>query len=250
MSKYPCALLLSVMLCGCASYMTPGSGVSIPEITSPDVAEAMSRAPAATFPARLVVARVQASGYESRTSQSYGSGKFSVMTTRDIETEADFTRLAAMPEVSAVGTLNRLLLPNVLSSGDDLRRAAAQLQGDIVMLYTIDTKFRTDTQQIGPMQLVALGFFPNKKARVTSTCAVAFIDTRTGYVYGIAESTANEEQRSDVWNKEEAIEKARAKAERTAFTQALGDVEKLWGQIAARATANRGAGRGEPPAAP
>ena len=245
-----CALFIAAFASGCASYMTPGSGVSIPEITSPDVAEAMSRKPAATFPARLVVARVQASGYESRTSQSYGHGKYSVLTTRDIETEADFTRLAAMPEVSAVGTLNRLLLPNVLSSGDDLRHAAAQLQGDIVMLYTIDTTFRTDTQQIGPMQLVALGFFPNRKAHVTSTCAVAFVDTRTGYVYGVAESTAIEQQRSDVWNKEEAIEKARAKAERTAFTQALGDVEKLWGQIAARATANRGAGRGEPPAAP
>src|SRR5678810_1257657 len=100
------------------------------------------------------------------------------------------------------------------------------------------------------MQLVALGFFPNKKAKVSSTCAVAFIDTRTGYVSGVAESTANEEQRSDLWDKEEAIEKARASAERIASTQAPGDVEKLWGQIAARATANRGAGRGEPPAAP
>jgi len=248
--RVSCALLIAAFSCGCASYMTPGSGVSIPEITSPDVAEAMSRIPAATFPARLVIARVQASGYESRSSQSYGRGKYSVMTTRDIETEADFMRLAAMPEVSAVATLNRLLLPNVLTSGDDLRHAAAQLQGDIVMIYTIDTSFRTDTKQIGPMQLVALGFFPNKKARVTSTCAVAFIDTRTGFVYGVAESTANEEQRSDVWNKEEAIEKARAKAERTAFAQALGDVEKLWGQIAARATANRGAGGGAPPASP
>jgi len=79
---------------------------------------------------------------------------------------------------------------------------------------------------------------------------VAFVYTRTGYVYGVAESTANEEQRSDLWNKEAAIERARARAERSAFTQALGDVEKLWGQIAARATANRGEGGGAPPAAP
>ena len=44
MSKYSCALLLSVLLCGCASYMTPGAGVSIPEITTPAVADAMKKA--------------------------------------------------------------------------------------------------------------------------------------------------------------------------------------------------------------
>jgi hypothetical protein len=243
-------MLVMGFLGGCASYMTPGGGVSIPEITTPNVADAMSRQPAAVFPARLAVVRVQGAGYESYSNRGYGRGRYSVITNRDIETEADFTRLAAMPEVSAVGPVNRLLLPETLNSSDDLRVAAAQLQADIVMLYTIDTSFRTDTQQIGPMQLVSLGFFPNKKAKVSSTCAVAFIDTRTGYVYGVAESTANEEQRSDLWNKEEAIEKARAKAERTAFAQALGDVEKLWAQIAARATANRGAGGGAPPASP
>lgn len=244
------AMLVMGFLGGCASYMTPGGGVSIPEITTPNVADAMSRQPAAVFPARLAVVRVQGAGYESYSNRGYGRGRYSVITNRDIETEADFTRLAAMPEVSAVGPVNRLLLPETLNSSDDLRVAAAQLQADIVMLYTIDTSFCTDTQQIGPMQLVSLGFFPNKKAKVSSTCAVAFIDTRTGYVYGVAESTANEEQRSDLWNKEEAIEKARAKAERTAFAQALGDVEKLWAQIAARATANRGAGGGAPPASP
>lgn len=233
-SRFSCALLLSVSICGCATYMTPGSGVSIPEITTPDVAAAMARKPAATFPARLVIVRVQGSGYRSYSNNGYGRGNYSVVTTRDIETEADFTRLAAMPEVVAVGGVNRLLLPANLNSADDLREAAAALQADVVLMYTIDTTFRTETQQIGPMQLVSLGFFPNKKAKVSSTCAVAFIDTRTGYVYGVAESTANEQQRSDLWNKEEAIEKARAKAERSAFTAALGEVEKLWSSIAAR----------------
>jgi hypothetical protein len=35
--------------------------------------------------------------------------------------------------------------------------AAAQLQADVVLLYTVDTSFRTDTTQIGPLQLVSLG---------------------------------------------------------------------------------------------
>ena len=101
------------------------------------------------------------------------------------------------------------------------------------MLYTLDTAFHTETKQIGPLQMVSLGFFPNKKAKVSSTCAVAFIDTRTGYVYGVAERTANEEQRSDLWNKEEALERARVRAERAAFTAALGETEALWSRIAA-----------------
>ena len=248
--KVSCALLLSVLLCSCATYMTPGTGVSIPAITTPAVAEAMSRKPAATFPARLVIVRVQGAGYQSYTSHGYGRGNYSVITTRDIETEADFTRLAAMPDVADVGGVSRLLVPAVLNSADDLRQAGAALQADIVLMYTIDTAFRTDTQQIGPMQLVSLGFFPNKKAKVASTCALAFIDTRTGFIYGVAESTANEEQRSDMWNKEEAIESARAKAERAAFTAALGEAEKLWGSIRSRYGGKPPGGSSTIPAAP
>ncbi len=221
-------LLAALSLVGCASYRTPGSGVSIPALTSPGIAEAMARKPAASWPARLIVVRVQGPGYYSYTARGHGQGSFSVLTSRDIETEADFARLGAMPKVAAVGMLNRLLLPGNLGSADDLRAAAAQLQGDVVLLYTIDTSFRTETTQIGPLQLVSLGFFPNKKARVSSTCAVALIDTRTGYVYGVAESTSNEDQRSDLWNREAAIEKARARAERQAFVGMLDEVEKLW----------------------
>ena len=184
--------------------------------------------------------------YQSYSNQSYGRGRYSVVTTRDIETEADFAQLGAMPQVAGVGALNRLLLPGNLDSADELRNAAAQLQGDIVLMYTIDTAFRTDTEQIGPLQLVSLGFFPNKKAKVTSTCAVALIDTRTGYVYGVAESTSKEDQRSDLWNTEEAIEKARAKAERGAFTAALGETEKLWAQIVAAQVGRRDGRRPTP----
>jgi hypothetical protein len=102
-----------------------------------------------------------------------------------------------------------------------------------VLLYTLDTSFRTETSQIGPLQLVGLGFFPTRKARVTSTCSVALIDTRTGYIYGVAEWSAEEDQRSGVWNQRDAIDKARMRAERGAFVGAVGEVEKLWAGISA-----------------
>ncbi|MBX3387720.1 MAG: hypothetical protein KF768_14215 [Phycisphaeraceae bacterium] len=206
------ALVASILLAGCATYRTPGGPVSIPGITDSGIAEALARKPAATFPVRLIVTRVQASGYESYSNRGVGTGRYSVVTTRDVETEADIARLGKMPGVAAIGALKRLLLPGNLTSAMDLRAGAAQLHGDILLLYTFDTSFRTDTTRIGPLQLVSLGFFPNKKAVVTSTCSAAFIDVRTGYLYGVAEATAKEAQRSDLWSTREALEAARLRA--------------------------------------
>jgi len=226
--------MVVLVLTGCASYVTPGGPVSVPEIIDADIGEALSREPAASFPANLVVARVQAPGYASYSNQGYGQGKFSVLTARDIETEEDFARIEAFGGVADVGSLSRLLLPRQLDSLQDLRAAAARLRGDIMLLYTLDTAFRTDTQRLGPLQAVGLGFFPNKKAHVTATCSVAFIDVRTGYVYGVAESTAIEEQRSNHWNNTAAIEEARVMAEQQAFAGALTEAETAWNSVVAR----------------
>jgi len=226
--------LVALSLGGCASYVTPGGAVSIPDITSADIREALAREPAASFPAELIVARVQAPGYASYSNRGYGSGSFSLLTARDIETEADFARIADFDGVSSVGLLSRVLVPRELNSALDIRTAAAQLHGDVVLLYTLDTAFRTDTLRIGPLQAVSMGFFPNKKAHVTSTCSAAFIDVRTGYVYGVAEWSATEEQRSNHWNTQAAIEEARVVAEREAFAGVLAEAESVWGSIVAQ----------------
>ena len=59
----------------------------------------MQREPAAAFPARLAIARVQSSGYSNRTSTCYGSGKYCLITTRDVESAVDFERLTNLPGV-------------------------------------------------------------------------------------------------------------------------------------------------------
>jgi hypothetical protein len=224
-----------VLLYGCGgSYITPGGAVSIPVITDTEIAVALAEEPGAQFPAQLIVTRVQASGYSSYTNQGYGVGAFSVLTNRDIETDADFDRIAQLPGVAAVGTLSRVLLPSSLTSATDLRTAAAQLRGDIMLMYTLDTSFRIDTTRLGPLSAIGLGFLPNKNAVVSSTCAVAFIDVRTGYVYGVAEATATEEQRSNYWNTTNAIDSARLLSERAAFSDALGEAEQLWRDIYAQ----------------
>lgn len=216
------------LLAACSTYTTPGAGVPLGSIVGTDVAEAMAREPAAVFPSRMAVVRVAASGYVSRSNSGVGSGAFSVITTRDIETDASFERLGRMPQIAAVAPVSRLLVPNQLGGMADLRASAAQLRADVVLIYTIDTRFRTESAELGPLQTIALGFLPSKKAIVTATCAFMIVDVRTGFIYGTGETTAMQDQRTNFWGTENAIEEARLRAEREAFEDGLGEIEKLW----------------------
>src|SRR6266571_918064 len=104
---------------GCATYTTPGAGVSVGNLSQADadIGEILKREPAAPFPARVAVARVQAPGYSSRSNSScYGTGQFCVLTTRDIESDQDFQRIAMLPMVSDLARMSRLLLPPKLDS--------------------------------------------------------------------------------------------------------------------------------------
>jgi hypothetical protein len=232
----PIALIgLAVLACcGGGSYVTPGGAVPISIITKGDVADTLAQKPAAPFPARIVIARVQGSGYSSYTNRGLGSGSFSVLTARDIETEADFERVASLEGIESVAMLNRLLLPKQLNSMQDLREAAAALRGDIVLFYTVDSVFRTDKTRLGPLAVVGLGFLPNHNAVVSSTCAAALVDARTGFVDGIAETTAVEKQRSNLWNTTSAIDSPRLDADREAFSSLVDEIDGVWADIYSR----------------
>lgn len=229
------AACCAALLAGCSTYRTPGAGVALGAITEADgdIATAFQREPAVQFPAQLAVARVAGAGYWSRSNSGYGGGAYSIVTTRDIETDASLARLGRMPRIAAVAPVSRLLVPIQLQSTRDLRIAAAQLRADVLLIYTIDTRFRTETTELGPLQTVALGFLPSKKAVVNATCAFMIVDVRTGFIYGTGETTASEDQRSNVWGTDSAIEEARLRAERRAFEDGLGEVETLWASIVA-----------------
>ena len=235
MKRLILAAAMAALLCGCSTYTTPGAGVPLGAIVEGDgdIAAAMSRQPAMVFPARLAVVRVAARGYSSGSNSSIGTGAFAVVTTRDIETDDSFERLGRMPQVAAVAPVSRLLVAADLDDTRDLRAAAAQLRADAVLIYTIDTRFRTESAEVGPLQTIALGFLPTKKAVVNATCAFMIVDVRTGFVYGTGETTATEDQRSNVWGTEGAIEAARLRAERRAFEDGLGEVAELWTTILA-----------------
>lgn len=231
-----CSFCLVVFLGSCATYTTPGAGVNVGnlEAADEDIGELLTLEPASPFPARLALVRVQASGYYSFGNRCYGRGKFCVVTTRDVEDEEDLQRIADWPMIAELAVMNRLLLPPELESLKDLRRAAATLKTDLLLVYSLDTGFIIENTEIGPLSLISLGFLPNKNARVTSTASAALYDVRTGFLYGVAESTAREEQRATFWSSDDAVDNARLKTEAEAFQSLLGEVESLWNNVLAQ----------------
>jgi len=120
---------LALFLGGCASYVTPGGAMKLDSFDRVDIAEAASRKPAANFPARIAVVRVQAPSYYSyTTTRNPTAGKYSVVTTQELATEQNFTEMGQWPAVAGVAPVSRLLLPDKLDTLDDLRLAAANFR--------------------------------------------------------------------------------------------------------------------------
>lgn len=226
--------VIALLCAGCASYTMPGGPIRLEDINRADAAELASRQPSPHFPANVAVVRVQAPAYKSYSSASYGRGKFSVVTTPELFTEQQLQDLGQWPSVAGVATLNHFLLPNDLDSLDDLRLAAAKLQADILLVYTVGTAFRVQGQDYGPLAVISLGKAPDGDAYVASTASAVFTDVRTGYSYGTAEATAKASGLSDAWGSSDSVDKKRLEAEQQAFTQLLVEAQKTWAGITDR----------------
>jgi hypothetical protein len=227
---------------GCASYVTPGGGVEITQLTtSPDrnINELMAIEPAANFPASIVIARVQATGYKNHRNESFGEGRFSVVTSHDVEKEEDYQRIASMPMVKTAGPINRMLLPTQLDTIQSLRTAAARLRADILLLYTFDTTFHVGAQQFRPLNVIALGFLSNKEVTVSTTASAVFFDVRTEFLYGLAEATARESQYSSMWGNSDVVDDLRVATEAQAFHLLTAEIEKTWDGIIKTYTNNK-----------
>ncbi|MDB5326869.1 MAG: putative lipoprotein [Phycisphaerales bacterium] len=227
-------LSIGVFLCfaavGCApSYVVPGGPARLDALKDTDsyLRSAYEAKPLARFPATIAVARVQSGTYQSRTAQSYGEGAYRLITTRDVETDADFEKLGQLPGVAGVAPVNRMLVPEQLRTEDDLRLAAARVKADILLLYTFDTQFYVK-DFAGPVSVVTLGLSPNRRAYVTTTASCILIDTRSGYVYGGAESTAKSDQIANGWTSDDAVDDTRRRTETESFGKLITALEKTW----------------------
>jgi hypothetical protein len=235
-------MLSSVVGCG-SSYRTPGGpadframGITGDEaelLTDRAITERMNIKPLASFPAAIAVVRVQAPGYYSSTARGVGSGKYTIVTTRDVESEDEFAKLEGLPMVRSIGMLNQLSVSGPCNDSRELRQAAASVQADMVLVYTFDTEFDTQ-EKVAPLGLITLGLFPDREARVTSTCSAVLMDTRNGFIYGLSEATGKDERFTNAWGSEAAIDSSRRKAEKAAFAALVVKLQELWPGVVSR----------------
>ena len=232
-------------MAGCASYVAPGRAADFGAMgvthelqqhgTPASMREAFDRKPLASWPASIAVARVQASGYRSRTAAGYGQGTYSIVTNRDVEKDVQFERLVRLPMVKGVAPIGKVLLMSTpqLNSDVELREAAATLQADMVLIYTLDTEFWV-RDMATPLTVLSLGLSPSQEARVTTTASAVLIDTRSGFVYGLAEATEQNNRLASAWTSEDAIDAARLKTEEKAFEKLVVELEKTWSGVVTR----------------
>jgi hypothetical protein len=247
-------LLLSIaiavsLLAGCSSYTVPGGPAELAVLgvtkldqanyTDPDLRKHFDAKPLAQFPAMVAVARVQGANYQSRTANVYGHGRYSVVTTRDVEAEETVAKLGKLPQVRGIAAVSRMLLPARLESEQDLRSAAARVKADMLLLYTFDTQFYV-RDYAKPVTVVTLGLSPNRKAFVTTTASAVLLDTRSGFVYGGAEATAKSAQLASGWTDEDAVDDTRQRTERESFEKLVASLEKEWPAIVAEHTGRLG----------
>ncbi len=229
---------LAVISVGCASaYVTPGRGADMTAVglepgskTDSPVQSSLDKRPLAHFPTAIAVVRVQSPGYTSSTAKGWGTGKFSIVTGRDIEPDGQVEKLAKLPMVNGIAPLNRLLLSSELNSDADLRQAAAALHAEMLLVYTLDTTFDIN-DKAAPLTVVTLGLSPNQVVHVNCTASAVLLDTRNGFVYGVSEATNRQSQLASAWTTDAAVDDVRRRVETAAFTQLVTEFEKTWSGV-------------------
>jgi hypothetical protein len=198
------------------------------------VREALDKKPMVVFPTAVAVVRVQGTdaGYGSESMNTYGNGSYTVVTVREVESEADFEKLKKLPKMIDIVPIKRILLPSSMQSDVELRTAAAKLHAGMLLYYTFDTKFYTD-ESGPPLTVLTLGILPNQTANVTTTASAVLMDVNNGYVYGVYEATSKRHQLANGWTQREAMDQICRQAEKEAFVKLVDDVAEGWSGVLA-----------------
>jgi hypothetical protein len=232
-------ILPFLFFAGCATYIPPGEKADLKALAPADIQEGFSAKPSHPFPAGIAAVRIQGPKYTNyyldRNGGRFGSGRFSIVTVHEVEEQSQIDRIAHLPSVAGMISLNRMLLPARLDSDRDLRVAASRLQADLLLLYTFDTSF-FDRDAATPLTVITLGLSPTRKIRVTTTASALLLDTRTGYVYSAYETTEKRDVHSTSWGSRDTADEARKDAERTAFKKLVDEFVTSWSDLIERPT--------------
>jgi len=217
-----------VGLGGCATYVTPAGPADLGPMVAPSISERLAASPQAPLPATIAYARVQDSGYRSFSSVGSDRGNLSMIGPDDLELPPDLERINSWPMVTATVRLTPIIVPSGNNPILCLRERAASLRADVVLLYTLDTRFDVDQVNFGPLGVVTLGFVPNRSAVVRSTASAAFIDGRSGFCYDTCEASAKDDQLANHWTTDQAIDDCRRRVEREAFEAMPTRCSEVW----------------------
>lgn len=227
-----------VVLSGCATYIPPSGRADLAVLTSTSMQESFSAKPATGFPVSIAAVRVQGPNYRNYNTEReggvYGQGRFTIITTKEVEENADLERIAKLPDIGGLVSISPMLLPRNTQSERELREAAARLKADMLLLYTFDTSFHKNDASTA-LNVITLGLSPSRRISVHVAASALLIDTRTGFIYGALE--ANEKRRllTNTWESRDSADAARRSAEKAAFKSLVGELEKNWKQIVERA---------------
>src|SRR5207249_3104559 len=108
--------------------------------------------------------------------------------------------------------------------------AAAKMHADMLLVYTIDTEFM-ELNRTTPLTVFTLGATTTKNMRILSTASAAILDTRSGYVYGLAEGTKHHEELQNAWKTQDEVDKVRRDVESQAFADLVANLQTTWGGI-------------------
>lgn len=229
--------LVSFSLTGCNSYIPPGPKADLAAMAPPDIQAGFDAKPTNPFPASIATVRVQAAGYRNhyldRNGGTYGSGRYTVVLTREVEEQAAVDRIAALPQVAGVVALNRMLLPPEINSDQDIRMAASRLQADLVLLYTFDTAFYNE-DKAKPLTVISLGLSPTRRITAITTASALLMDTRTGYIYSAYEVTEHAATLATSWGSKDSADAVRRQTERRAFGKLVDEVAAAWPKVLQR----------------
>lgn len=238
-SPIPLVILtaLGLSLTGCSMYIPPGAKADLQAFAPPSIQEGFAAKPTSPFPASIAAVRVQGPTYSNyylrQNGGQYGSGRYSVITTREVEEQAQFDRVTSLPQVSGLVAVNRILLPAHLEGDREIREAASRLQADMVFIYTFDTAF-FDTDAAKPLTVITLGLSPTREITAVTTVSALLMDTRTGYIYSAYEVTEREATHSTSWGSGGTADKTRRTTEKRAFGKLVDDLVASWPKLLQR----------------
>lgn len=240
--------LAAATLTGCQAYNAPGAPADLRAMgfvqpggsDGGSINNALVPKQRATVSTLLGIARVQAPGFATYTGGSTTKGAVSLVTQLDSEDAADVAKLSKLYGVRGTLGLNKLVLPDSVSSEADLRKAAAEVGADVLIVYTLDTQFFVPNR-VEYGQAVKLPLITDPAANVQTTASGVLVDVRSGRIMGQAQGSGRAFVNAGSADGGSVIDRSRRNAERAAFKAMTDEVAQRWTLIIERGYAPAGA---------